>query len=562
MRALILVVLVALVAFAGCTGSVPGTGPGTTPTPTGTSSPSGPPPTEWASPSYDLAGSRFAPDAGIAADNIAELGLAWRFDTDGAVTGTPTVADGRVYVATWQGSVYSIDLATGGQVWRHDHGAQVDATVTLWEDLAFFGDARGVLTALDAGTGAVRWSVRVDETTSAHLYASPVVADGVLIQPVASDQESARIHGDRPVDFRGKVVALDPRTGDEEWRTFLVPEGRTGAPVWGGVVVVDGLVVFGTGNAYTEPADPMTDAVVALHLSNGTVAWSFQATKDDVFTQRNPVSPDHDFGSTPSVFTADDGRRLVGIGQKSSIYWAIDARLGEVVWTHGEVRAGEGIIADSAAGQERVIVNQVTLKTTTALSPAGEALWRYDAGSTLLADPALVPGAVLVGDAEGDVVALALDDGRVLWNATTGGAGGVFGGLAVAGGHVLVPTVPDGYLGPAGSVLAFAPGGRGVVSTGGPSAPDADVLLKDFAFAPAEIRVTAGEPVRWANADGIHHTVTSGWDDGATFDLEAGADGTVEWTFTEPGTYTVYCKPHASKQDGEWRGMVGRVVVE
>lgn len=78
------------------------------------------------------------------------------------------------------------------------------------------------------------------------------------------------------------------------------------------------------------------------------------------------------------------------------------------------------------------------------------------------------------------------------------------------------------------------------------------VVLRDFAFDPAEIRIRAGETVHWINEDSTPHTVTA--DDEA---FESGILETGEGysrRFDEPGRYPYHCTPHPF--------MKGVVVVE
>jgi len=77
------------------------------------------------------------------------------------------------------------------------------------------------------------------------------------------------------------------------------------------------------------------------------------------------------------------------------------------------------------------------------------------------------------------------------------------------------------------------------------------VDIAEFAFAPAELTITAGDTVTWTNRDAVVHTATSvngAFDSG---DLETGASYSL--TFTTPGTYDYLCTPHPS--------MTGRIVV-
>jgi plastocyanin len=103
-------------------------------------------------------------------------------------------------------------------------------------------------------------------------------------------------------------------------------------------------------------------------------------------------------------------------------------------------------------------------------------------------------------------------------------------------------------------------------------APDGDIITVGLKFMPADITVTAGTTVSWANGEAISHTVTSGaWgevneDTGlrgrqtadGMFDhalAPKGQDGdTFEFTFDEPGEYQYYCQPHLS--------MFGTITVE
>ncbi|MGI8828573.1 MAG: cupredoxin domain-containing protein [Candidatus Limnocylindria bacterium] len=76
------------------------------------------------------------------------------------------------------------------------------------------------------------------------------------------------------------------------------------------------------------------------------------------------------------------------------------------------------------------------------------------------------------------------------------------------------------------------------------------VEIVDFAFAPAELTITAGDSVTWTNLDVVAHTATAAgaFDSG---NLEQGES--YRLTFTTPGTYDYLCTPHPS--------MTGRIVV-
>jgi plastocyanin len=79
-----------------------------------------------------------------------------------------------------------------------------------------------------------------------------------------------------------------------------------------------------------------------------------------------------------------------------------------------------------------------------------------------------------------------------------------------------------------------AGGGAGVTGTA--------VEMRQMAFAPQRLEVTAGTTVEWTNRDQVEHTITASdgsWDSGL---IAPGA--TWRRTFDTPGTYAVHCTPH------------------
>ena len=83
---------------------------------------------------------------------------------------------------------------------------------------------------------------------------------------------------------------------------------------------------------------------------------------------------------------------------------------------------------------------------------------------------------------------------------------------------------------------AAAPAGGGGAVSG------TSVTIKNFEFAPDDLRVAAGSAVTVTNADGAAHTLTA--DDGAfdTGTLDGGATATI--TVDAPGRYKYFCDIH------------------
>ena len=93
--------------------------------------------------------------------------------------------------------------------------------------------------------------------------------------------------------------------------------GPAGAAIWGTPTVDPKrrLVYVATGNMYTEPQQPTSDAVMAFTLDAGKIAWTNQVTPQDVFVvgcgprggancpPSDGLGPDFDFGNPPMLVT-------------------------------------------------------------------------------------------------------------------------------------------------------------------------------------------------------------------------------------------------------------------
>lgn len=75
------------------------------------------------------------------------------------------------------------------------------------------------------------------------------------------------------------------------------------------------------------------------------------------------------------------------------------------------------------------------------------------------------------------------------------------------------------------------------------------VVIKDFAFTPANLEIKAGDTVTWINEDDTQH---SAWDLNDNFDTGLLSTGqSASLTFNGAGTFVYRCRPH-----GNMRGSI------
>ena len=83
-----------------------------------------------------------------------------------------------------------------------------------------------------------------------------------------------------------------------------------------------------------------------------------------------------------------------------------------------------------------------------------------------------------------------------------------------------------------------------------------EVVLSGLSFSPQELRINAGDTVRWRNQSGFHDVVA---DDGSFDSGDASSEQfTFEVTFPDPGEVGYHCSVHGSPG----AGMFGKLIVE
>ena len=227
------------------------------------------PDVEWPVYGGDPGASKYSPLDDVNRDNVAQLRLAWSWETGevpkpefvtspGMFEATPLVVGGVMYLSTSYNRVVALDAATGRELWAYDPGAYragqppngtgfVHRGVALWRDgdtgkLRVFMNSRDRLLQLDAATGkpvegfgdkgavnlleGLQWSVNPRHYTNT---SPPVVWKDLVI--LGNGVADRLVY---PRDPPGDVRAFDARTGKQVWSFHTVPrEGEPGVETWG-----------------------------------------------------------------------------------------------------------------------------------------------------------------------------------------------------------------------------------------------------------------------------------------------------------------------------------------
>ncbi|MGD0311775.1 MAG: PQQ-binding-like beta-propeller repeat protein [Acidimicrobiales bacterium] len=444
--------------------------------------------------------------------SVKHLKVAWFFPTGDAVTATPTVVGGTVYVGSWDGNFYALDLETGAVLWKFQLTPQ-DAvtpypgeqprdatsdgglvTSSAWYQpadrtrpaLVIFGGGY-TLYALNAVTGALYWSHDYTgqpaeppnpNADGTRIFSSPVVVGDKVI--FGTDVDGAN-------GYRGYIAAASLSTGDPVWefQTDINSSGHVGndgcGNVWssGSVLPALGLVVFDTADCNFGDSEPLDEAILALRVDTGHLAWVYRPQLPDLLC-------DWDFGATVNVGINDKGvATFLGAASKGGTYYSLSPATGQLRWATNVVFGGfaGGFIATTAYDGHRIY-------GSTAIGDFGD----FEMGKQLLCDPSNPED---TAQQQPTVHAFVATSGAVAWQVddspsfapTTVAGGMTFNGPALdanvlevrdaSNGKLLdsvgvpgpiwsgVATVGDALITGVGSSYAAQPAGVAVVTPGG-----------------------------------------------------------------------------------------------
>ncbi|MGD0957450.1 MAG: PQQ-binding-like beta-propeller repeat protein [Candidatus Acidiferrales bacterium] len=445
--------------------------------------------------------------AELRANQVPSLKLKWAFGFPGSVSayGQPTVVAGRVFVASDNGHVYSLDASTGCVYWSFQANAAVRNAIAIapikgygtTKYAAYFGDLKANVYAVNAANGSLLWVRRVEDHIASRATAAPAVYGGRVFVSISAWEGFSASSEDYPCcTFRGSVLALDANTGRLIWKHYIIPEtpkpvkknskgvqlwAPAGVSVWSTptIDVRRHAIYFGTGDAETDPAPKYSDSVMALDMKTGKLLWSFQGLAGDAFlggcSEDNPhrsencpkhLGPDWDFGASPILRTLPNGHRVLIAGQKSGTVFAFDPdRKGALLWKTNLLAPNDarpdslGLIVFGGAADEQNVYfalhtgGMVALRLST-----GEREWftpllaqnrkpgDEDAGQS--AAVSTIPGVAFVGGWDGRLHALSTVDGRILWQFNTAREFKTVNGVPAKGGGMgsAGPTIAGGML--------------------------------------------------------------------------------------------------------------------
>ncbi len=305
--------------------------------------------------------------------NVGNLKALWTFQTGDAVSASPTVVKGVVYVGSWDGYFYALHANSGALVWKFPvdcqntvlpvparclpsgspqpsrnktDGGIITSSAAVVDGVVYFAAGK-TLYSLNAADGSLRWKKVIcgnpdkpdcaaDSQDPTRIFSSPAVFDGLVFVGHTPDGT---------VGYRGGIEGIDAATGNRRWRFEVDPESNAGGAVTGAynrgcgsvwssaaVDTLQHLVFFTTGNCNRGAQPLYHEAILALEANSGKLRWLFRPRTTDTC--------DFDFGTSPNVIDVAGGAYL-GAGGKDGTYYLLNRATGALVWSKRVVFGGD-----------------------------------------------------------------------------------------------------------------------------------------------------------------------------------------------------------------------------
>jgi len=297
-----------------------------------------PPADSWPIYHGDYSGRRHSSLSQITPQNVANLGLAWAFQTrqEAQIKSSPLLVDGVLFF-TVPDNIWAVDARSGHEIWHYRRPSEGEHIghrgVAMYKGWLYFTTPDCHLISLNAKDGTVRWDkVYADANQGYWSTMAPLVVGKHVIAGVSGDFDN----------LVGYLRSFDPETGAVQWQWNSSPPLGTPNATTGGMTWMTGtydpelnLVYWGTGNptpvlnGSTRPGDnPYTCSIVAINPDTGALVWGFQVSPHDPH--------DWDAVETPVLVDGDfhgQQRKMLMQSSRNGFFFVLDRVTGKSLLT-------------------------------------------------------------------------------------------------------------------------------------------------------------------------------------------------------------------------------------
>jgi eukaryotic-like serine/threonine-protein kinase len=272
----------------------------------------------------------------------------WKFPTEGGIVSKPCVDGDLVLFGSEDSNLYAVSRKTGGQVWTCSTGGRIRSSARVHYGHCFIGSDDGCLYAVNVQFGRVAWVFQ----SAGPIRSTPLVAGEVIY--LGSDD--------------GYAYALEMGTGHVKWK-YSTPRRVTSSPI-----ADENLIILGSADGY----------LYALNAGAGWPVWRSRT--------RGPVL------SSPVLEAG-----VVYVGSADGHLYALEASTGRERWKYD---TGAPVTSSPAIGEGMVYIGSNDEAIHAVDMRKGDRVWRYATGGPIPSSPTVHGGTVYIGSTDHHVYAL------------------------------------------------------------------------------------------------------------------------------------------------------------
>ncbi|HPZ08075.1 MAG TPA: PQQ-binding-like beta-propeller repeat protein [Candidatus Eremiobacteraeota bacterium] len=278
----------------------------------------------------------------------------WIFETKGKIRSSPVIDYGTVYIGSYDGNLYAIDIQSGEKKWQNITGKAIHSTPLICKDNVYCGSMDNNLYAFEAITGKFLWKFN----TGSRIISSPV-----------SDKEFIYVTGEN-----GTIFALNISTGNQNWNKKLPCPIQCSPSLEKEILYTGG----------------MDGKIYALKTDNGEILW--EQTLGGKITGSIVIGEEFLYG-----------------GSWNKYFYCMKKENGQFLWTF---KTGGKILSSPAFDGKSIYFGCEDKKVYSLNASSGEKNWEIKTKSRVNSSPAVANKLIYIGSDVGKIYAFGVDDGR------------------------------------------------------------------------------------------------------------------------------------------------------
>lgn len=284
----------------------------------------------------------------------------WEFQTDEGEIGnfiysSPISDKEKLYVTSWNGKIYAIDIKNGLEIWKTNLGWGSESTPIVVDKKIIVGSSDGLF-ALDSESGEIIWKNEIRKVSTKPLYHDDKIYCG---------------------SHDGKFYAYDLETGEIEWTFVTDDEIHSSASIKGNILY------FGSNDGY----------LYALDSTNGILEWKFK-TEGAIW-------------SSPFIYN-----NKLYFGSWDSNLYALDIQEGKLIW---KFTSGWGIDCSPTICDDIVYFGSQDNNLYALNAENGNQEWVYQTNGGIKSSPTVYGNFVFFGSSDGNIYAINASNSNLEW---------------------------------------------------------------------------------------------------------------------------------------------------